>query len=114
MGSKKLNIEIALSQPSYSILPIRRMIASAPREAIGETRSVSGFASVADCQYHDLFSVVVIQGDIGPESEVNHPLAELRRQLIDRRANLRVLRERFHAKPDCLDGTLGSIPAFGN
>jgi len=37
----------------------------------------------------------MIQSDIGPMSDVNHPLAELQRQLFDRTTNLRVLAERF-------------------
>jgi hypothetical protein len=43
---------------------------------------------VADRKYHDLFSVVMIQGDIGSMSEFNHPLAELWRHFFYRTANL--------------------------
>src|SRR5258706_9350790 len=65
-------------------------------------------------QHHNLFPVVMIESDIGSVSEFNHPLAELRRQLFDRTATLRMLRKRFHALPDCLDHTLGRLPAFGS
>jgi hypothetical protein len=75
---------------------------------------ISGFASVTDRQNHNLFPVVVIQGDAGPLPEFNHPLAELRRQLFDRPANLRVLAERFHTLPDRLDSALCGIPALGS
>ena len=61
---------------------------------------------MADSQYHDLFPVVMIEGDIGPMPEFNHPLTELRRQLFDRAANLWVLAERFYALPNRLDSTL--------
>jgi hypothetical protein len=47
-------------------------------------------------------------------SELNHPLAELRRQLFDRTTALRMLGERLHALPDCADRALGRLPAFGS
>jgi hypothetical protein len=47
-------------------------------------------------------------------SEFNHPLAELGHQFFDGTATLRMLGKRPHALPDCLDSTLGSIPALGN
>jgi len=66
-----------------------------------------------NCQYHNLLAVPVIQSDIRPTSEFNYPLTELRRQLFDRTANFRMLAERFHALPDCLDRALGCFPALG-
>jgi hypothetical protein len=69
---------------------------------------------VADCQYHNLFFVVVIQGDISAMSEVNHSLAELRRQLFDWTANFRVLAEHFYTLPNRLDGTPGCVAALGS
>lgn len=66
-----------------------------------------------DGQYHDLLSVVVIQSDVGPMSEVNHPLAELRRQLFNGKANLWVPAHRFYALPDRLDSALGRISTLG-
>ena len=69
---------------------------------------------MADGHNHNLFSVVVIQGDVGPVPEFNHPLAKLRRQLFDGTASLRVLAERFHTLPDGPDGALGGIPALGS
>jgi hypothetical protein len=69
---------------------------------------------MADRQNHNLFPVVVIQGDVGPLPEFNHPLAELWWQLFDRPANLRMLAERFHTLPDGIDGALCSIPALGS
>src|ERR1700678_945107 len=80
----------------------------------GKKSSVSGFASVADRQYHDLVPVVMIQSDIGATSEFNDPLAEFRRHLFDRAADFRVLAQRFYALPNCLDGALGGIPALRN
>ncbi len=74
--------------------------------------SIPGFASVADSKNNDLFSVVVIQGDIGPLAKLNYPFAKLWRQLFDRTSNLRVFAERFHAVPDRLDGVPRGIPAF--
>src|SRR5271155_5395711 len=65
-------------------------------------------------QYHDLFSVVVIQGDVGPAPKFNHPLPELRRHFLDWATNFRMLTERFHALPDRLDGTLGSVATLGS
>ena len=69
---------------------------------------------MADRQNHNLFPVVVIQGDVGTLPEFNHPLAKLWRQLFDKTAYLRVLAERFHALPDRLDGALCGIPALGS
>jgi hypothetical protein len=40
---------------------------------------MSGFASVADRQNHNLFPVAVRQGDVGSVAEFNHPLAKFRR-----------------------------------
>ena len=69
---------------------------------------------MADRQNHNLFPVVMIQGDVGSVPEFDYPLAKLRRQLFDRAANLRVFAERFHALPDRLDGALRGIPALGS
>jgi hypothetical protein len=82
--------------------------------ALEEYNSISGFASVADSQDYDLFPVVVIQGDVGPRAEFDHPLAKLRRQIVYKTANLRVLAECFHTLPDCLDGAPGGVPALGS
>lgn len=81
---------------------------------MGGLSSISGFASVADRQNHDLFPVVVIQGDVGPVPEFNHPLAKLQRQIVHETANLRVLAESFHTLPDRLDGALRSLRALGS
>lgn len=80
----------------------------------GAFNLASRFAAVADRQYHDLFSVIVIESDIGPMSEVDYPLAELWRQLIDRTANRRVLHDRFYALPDRRDGALGRVQTLGS
>jgi hypothetical protein len=88
--------------------------AEALEEANEVFNSISGFASMADRQNHNLFPVVVIQGDVGPLPEFNYPLAKLWRQLFDRTANLQVLAERFHTLPDRLDGALCGFPAFGS
>jgi hypothetical protein len=56
----------------------------------------------------------MIQGDIGPLSEVDHPLAKLWRKLFGRTADLRVLAERFYALPDHLDSTLSRMAALGS
>jgi hypothetical protein len=44
--------------------------------------------------------------------EFNHPLAELRRQLFDGTAALRMLAKSFYPLPDGLDGSFGCIKAF--
>ena len=75
---------------------------------------VSGFATVADCEDDDLFTVVVIQNDVGALAEFDDPFSEFRRQFFDGAANLGVSVERFHALPNCLDGSLGRVPAFGS
>ena len=74
---------------------------------------VSGFATVADCEDDDLFTVVVIQNDVGALAEFDDPFSEFRRQFFDGAANLGVSVERFHALPNCLDGSLGCVPVFG-
>ena len=67
-----------------------------------------------DRQDHDLFPVVMIESDIGPAPEFDHPLAELQRHFFDGAANFRMLAQRFHALADRLDGTPGRIPALGS
>ena len=87
---------------------------AAVAETDADGASISGFARVADRQNHNLFPLVVIQGDIGPLPEFNHPLAKLRRQLFDRTATLRMLAERLHTLPDRPDGALCGILALGS
>jgi len=74
---------------------------------------ISRFTSVADGQNHDLFPVVVVQGDVCCMSELDHPLAKLWRELFDRASNLRVLPERFHTLPNRFYGPLRGLPALG-
>lgn len=69
---------------------------------------------MADCEYHDLFPVVMIKSDVGSVSEFHYPLAELRRHFFDRPANLRMLAESFYTLPDRFDSALGGIPALGS
>jgi hypothetical protein len=76
--------------------------------------SVSSFASMADSQYHNLFSIVMIEGYISSLTELNYPLTELRRQLFSRATNLWMLTESFYALPNRFDSTLRCIPAFGS
>jgi hypothetical protein len=82
--------------------------------AFGEINSISGFASVADRQDHNLFSVIVIEGDVGSLPKFNHPLTKLWFQLFDRTTNFRVLTEGFYTLPDRLDGALRCFRALGN
>ncbi len=75
---------------------------------------VSGFAAVANGENYDVFAVVVVQNDIGALAEFDDPLAELGRQFFDGAANLRMRAEGFDALSNCLDGSLGCVPAFGS
>ncbi len=63
-------------------------------------------------EYHDLFPVEMIEGDIGSTSEFNHPLAELRRQFFYGTANFGMLPERFYTLPDRLNCAFGCILAL--
>ena len=74
---------------------------------------VSGFATVADCEDDDLFTVVVIQNDVGALAEFDDPFSEFGRHFFDGTANLGMSAERFDALSNCLDGSLGCVPAFG-
>src|SRR5271165_1251031 len=80
---------------------------------LDEDPLVSGFASVANRQYHDLFSVVVIQGSVRSASEFNHPFAELGRHFFDRPAHLRMPGQRLYTLTHRLYGALGGVPALG-
>ena len=75
---------------------------------------VTGFAAVTNGEDDDLFAVVVIQNDVGALAELDDPLSEFRWQFFDGAANLGVSVERFHALSNCLDGSLGRVPAFGS
>ncbi len=74
---------------------------------------ISGWASVTDGEDHDLFAVVVIEDDISALAEFDDPLTELRRQFVHGAANLWMSAERFHSLPNCLNGSLGRVLAFG-
>ena len=75
---------------------------------------VSGFASVADGEDHDLLSLVVIQDNIRALAEFNDPLPKLRRQFVHGASNLRMGSERFDSLANCLDGALRRVAAFGS
>ena len=75
--------------------------------------SVAGFASVADGEDYDLFSVAAVEGDIGALAEFNDPLAELGEQVFDGTADLGVLGEDFDALADGFDGAAGGVRTFG-
>jgi hypothetical protein len=87
---------------------------SSPAIAGDNRRQFPHFSAVPDCQHHDLFSVVVLQGDIGAMPDLNHPFAEFWGQIADRRPTLRMFGERFYALPDRFEGALGSVSALGN
>ena len=70
---------------------------------------VPSFASVADRQYHNPFSVVVTEGNMGSMPEFNHPLAKLRRHFFDRATDFRVPAKQFDAPANRLDGALGGV-----
>ena len=76
--------------------------------------SVSGFASVTDGQYDDLFPIIMIQGHIGPAAEWNHPLAKIKRHLFGRAADFGMPGEQLYTVPDCPNGALGGIAALGS
>lgn len=76
------------------------------RAPLNSPRSISSFASVADRQNHDLFTVVVIKGYVGALTELNQPLAKSRLHFLNGTAHLRLLAERFHTLPYRLDRTL--------
>jgi len=69
---------------------------------------------MANCQNDDLLSVVVIQSNVGNLAELNDPFAILRRQIIDRAANLGVLAQGPYALPDRFDGASCRILTFGS
>jgi len=69
---------------------------------------------MADRKNHHLFPVEVIQRDVRPPPEFDHPFAKLRRQLFDRAANLRMLAECFHALAESPDRALCCILAPGS
>jgi hypothetical protein len=56
--------------------------------------------------------VEVIQGDIRPVAEFDHPLAELWRHFFDWATHLWVLAQRFDALPDRSNSTLGGVTAL--
>ena len=66
-----------------------------------------------DRQYYDLIPIVMIQGNVGSMSELNHPLAEFWRHFFEWAANLRVPGQRLYALPDGLNGALGGTLALG-
>jgi hypothetical protein len=69
---------------------------------------------MADCEYHNLFPIVMIKGDVSSMSEVDHPLAKLRRHFFYRPANLRMLAESLYTLPDRFDGALCRVAAPGS
>lgn len=97
------------SEPVYNRTPEWQL----PMVNEGLILSVSRFAPMADSQYHNLFSIVMIEGYISSMTELNYPLTELRRQLFSRATNLWMFTESFYALPDRFDSALRCIPAFG-
>jgi hypothetical protein len=72
-------------------------------------KSLSCFATVSNRENNDLFPVVMVQGDISPMAEFDHPLPEFYGELINWSANLRMFAEGFHALAERSDGALGCI-----
>src|ERR1700720_3371486 len=76
--------------------------------------SVSRLAPMPHRQHHDIFPVIMIEADIGSVSELNQPLPELRRQLFDRAATLRLPGKALSALTNCLHRALGRVATLGN
>jgi hypothetical protein len=54
----------------------------------------------------------VIEGDVRPPAELNHPFAELGGQLFHGTAHLRMLAQQLHSLPERLRRPFGRVPAL--
>lgn len=63
-------------------------------------------------QDHDLFTIEVVQRNVGTLPELHHPLPELRQHVCDRPANLGMPAQLLDTAPDRLRRTLRSLTAL--
>ena len=64
-------------------------------------------------QDDDLFAIKVVQRNVGTLTELHHPLAELRKYVFDRVADLGMPAQLLDATPDRLRRMLRGFTAFG-
>jgi hypothetical protein len=67
---------------------------------------------MSNSEDHYLFSVIVIQHNIGSLSKLDNPLSELGRRFLNRTAYPRLLSESLHALPNRTDSALRRFRAL--
>lgn len=74
--------------------------------------SISRFAAVADCEQQHFFAVIAIENDICTVAELNDPLAEFGRHVVDEAADFGLGGEDPYSLANGSDGSCGGFAAF--
>ena len=94
-----------------TMLPTLRdsILRDAKAAALARLILVACFASMADCEQHDLVPVEQIQDNIGAMPDGNDPFPELRRHLRRRASNLRMSGKFADSCADCTGSAPGCV-----
>ncbi len=67
-----------------------------------------------NCQNDCLFTIEMVENDVGSVAEFDEPLTELRRHFIKGTSNCRMFSQSLHALADCRYGSLRCFTALGS